>query len=129
MLNRRVVLFATLASSACALPPARPTTVAAAPSPTFITSEELRATGRSNLYDAITLARPTFFATRGATSILIEPASMVVIENRMIRGGVEQLRDVDARIVRSVRRLSAADVYQITGKATSSGGIEVLLGP
>jgi hypothetical protein len=94
-----------------------------------ITGDEIRSTGASNLYDAISLARPTFFASRGATSVLNEPAPFVVVMNRMVHGGVEQLRSLDARIVRSVRRLSAADVYQITGKASSSGGVEVMLGP
>ena len=54
---------------------------------------------------------------------------MFVIENRMVRGGLEQLHSIDARHVRSVRRLSAADVYQMTGRSSSSGGVEVILGP
>jgi hypothetical protein len=128
MLHHRTMLVVTLLAfvSACAF---TPTPNGATPATGPITAEELRSTGASNLYDAITLVRPTFFASRGATSILNEPMPFVVVVNRMVRGGVEQLRSLDARVVRSVRRLSAADVYQITGKASSSGGVEVLLGP
>jgi hypothetical protein len=130
MLHHRAVLFVTLSlfTAACALPPARLATTAAHSS-TLITSEELRAAGASSLYDAISRVRPAFFATRGATSILNEPPSMFVIENRQIRGGLEQLRSIDARYVRAVRRLSAADVYEMTGRASSSGGVEVIIGP
>jgi hypothetical protein len=130
MSPRRIVLVVTLSIStaACGLPAARASTAPAASS-TLITSEELRSTSQSNLYDAITQARPTFFAARGPISVLHEPPSMVVIENRQVRGGLEQLRSIDARYVRAVRRLSAAEVYQMTGRAASSGGIEVLFGP
>jgi hypothetical protein len=130
MHHRRAVLLATLSTFvvSCAAAPTRGAH-ATAPSPSSIDAEELRSTGASNLYDAISLARPTFFASRGATSILNEPIPFVVIVNRTVRGGLEQLRSLDARIVRSVRRLSSADVYQMTGKASSSGGVEVVFGP
>jgi hypothetical protein len=130
MLNRRIVLCVALSMFplACGLPPAR-SSVTPAVSSTLITAEELEATSQSNLYDAIVRARPAFFATRARISILHEPPSMVVIENRQVRGGLEELRGIDARHVRSVRRLSAAEVYQMTGRAVSSGGVEVLLGP
>jgi hypothetical protein len=130
MLHRRTMLVVALSifAVACGVPPAR-STAAPSQSSTLITSDELRATGVSNLYEAIARARPTFFATRGGTSILNPPPSMVVIENRHVRGGLEQLHSIDARYVRAVRRLSAADVYQMTGRASSSGGIEVLFGP
>jgi len=130
MLNRRTALCVALSmfTVACGLPPAR-STAAPMASSTLITSEELQATSQSNLYEAIVRARPTFFATRGPISILHEPPSMVVIENRLVRGGLEQLRSIDARHVRGVRRLSAAEVFQMTGRAVSSGGVEVLIGP
>ena len=130
MLDRRTVLCVALPmlALACALPPAR-SSAAPAASPTLITSEELQATDQTNLYDAITRVRPAFFAIRGRISILHEPPSMVVIENRQVLGGLEQLRSIDARHVRGVRRLSAAEVYQMTGRSVSSGGVEVVFGP
>ena len=130
MLDRRTVLCVALPmlALACALPPGG-SSAAPAASPTLITSEELQATDQTNLYDAITRVRPAFFAIRGRISILHEPPSMVVIENRQVLGGLEQLRSIDARHVRGVRRLSAAEVYQMTGRSVSSGGVEVVFGP
>ena len=129
MLDRRTVLCVALPmlTLSCSLPPAR-SSAAPAVSATVITSEELQATDQANLYDAIARARPTFFATRGPISILHEPPSMVVIENRQVRGGLEHLRTIDARYVRGVRRLSAGEVYQMTGYSVSSGGVEVVFG-
>lgn len=130
MLDRRTVLCVAfpMLTLACAFPPAN-SSAAPAVSATVITSEELQATDQTNLYDAITRARPAFFATRGPISILHEPPSMVVIENRQVRGGLEHLRTIDARHVRGVRRLSAGEVFQMTGHAVSSGGVEVVFGP
>jgi hypothetical protein len=97
--------------------------------PTVISAEELRGTDATNLYDAIVRLRPAFFATRGPTSILAEPSDpIVVIVNRSIRGGVRELRDIESSNVRSIRRLTAAEVFSITGRSAPSGGIEVLLG-
>ena len=98
--------------------------------PSFVGASELQASGASNLYDAIARTRPAFFATRGATSILAEPSEgIVVIINRSVQGGLSELRMIDARIVRSIRRLNAAEVYSITGRSAPAGGIEVVLGP
>jgi hypothetical protein len=98
--------------------------------PTVISAEELRGSDASNVYDAIVRLRPAFFATRGSTSILAEPSEpIVVIINRSIRGGVNELRDIEASNVRSIRRLTAAEVFSITGRSAPSGGIEVLVGP
>ena len=97
--------------------------------PNFVSASELQASGTSNLYDAIARTRPAFFATRGSTSFLAEPAeAIVVIINRSIQGGLSELRSIDARLVRSIRRLNAAEVYQITGRSAPAGGIEVVLG-
>ena len=98
--------------------------------PTVISAEELRDTDASNVYDAIVRLRPAFFATRGSTSILAEPSEpIVVIVNRAIRGGVNELRDIESSNVRSIRRLTAAEVFSITGRSAPSGGIEVLVVP
>ena len=97
--------------------------------PTVISAEGLRGTNASNVYDAISRLRPAFFATRGSTSILAEPPEpIVVILNRSILGGVSELRNLESVNVRSVRRLTAAEVFSMTGHSASSGGIEVLIG-
>jgi hypothetical protein len=90
---------------------------------------ELEHANTSNLYDAIEQLRPAYLATRGSASIQGGPAAaIVVIVNGRVLGGLEELRRIDVRITRSVRRLNAADVYHMTGLSASSGGIEVLLG-
>ena len=120
------LLALLLVASACTAT----TRASTRPTPNFIGAAELQATGASNLYDAVMRTRPTFFATRGATSFLAEPAeAIVVVINRAIQGGVSELRGIDARIVRSIRRLNSAEVYQITGRSAPAGGIEVVLGP
>jgi hypothetical protein len=92
-----------------------------------IEATELRASGASNVYDAVSRLRPSFFATRGGTSFLNEPADkLVVIVGQTVEGGVAVLRDIDPRIVRTVRKLSASDVYQLTGRSAPDGGIQIL---
>ena len=119
------ILALSLCLASCATSHTSPS-----PQPTVIAGAELRTAQSSNLYDAINQLRPAFFASRGATSFINEPRSAIlVIVDRTVRGGLEELRDIDARLVRSVRRLTAADVYQITGRSAPSGGVEVVFGP
>ena len=94
-----------------------------------IDAAELQRTGASNLYDAINQLRPGFFPSRGRTSVLNQSDDeILVVLDRQVLGGVSELRNIATKITRSVRRLSAADVFQITGRMASSGGIEVVLG-
>jgi hypothetical protein len=94
-----------------------------------ITAVEIQRTSASNLYDAIVQLRPAYFASRGSTSLNNEPehAIVIVIDGHVI-GGISELRNIAAAITKSVRRLSAGDVYQITGISAPAGGIEVVLG-
>jgi hypothetical protein len=90
---------------------------------------ELDRANTADLYDAIAKLRPAYFATRGSTSILnASDVPIVVIINGRIVGGVAELRNISVAITRSVRRLDASDVYQMTGQSVPSGGIEVVLG-
>jgi hypothetical protein len=94
-----------------------------------IMAAELRRTGASNLYDAIRQLRPAFFTARGPTSINNEPAeAMVVIVNRRVIGGLDELRSMGVTDLVCVRRLAAADVYLITGTSPPNGGIELVRG-
>jgi hypothetical protein len=100
------------------------------PQPNVLIAEELLGANATNLYDAIIRLRPGFFATRGYTSFINEPANqIVVVINRSIQGGLGELRTIAPAAVRTVRRLSASDVYQLTGRSAPSGGIEVVFGP
>jgi len=94
-----------------------------------ITAVEIQRTSASTLYDAIAQLRPAFFASRGSTSLINEPAQaiVVVVDGRVI-GGISELRNIASAITKSVRRLSAGDVYQMTGISAPAGGIEVVLG-
>jgi len=64
------------------------------------------------------------------TSFLNQPPQeIVVVVNRTIVGGINELHGISPSAVRSVRRLSAADVFHITGRSAPSGGIELVFGP
>ena len=94
-----------------------------------ITAAEFRRTGAANLYDGIERLRPAFFTRRGRTSINNEPAvSIVVIVNRQVIGGLDELRSMGATDLVCVRRLRAAEVYLITGVSPPDGGIELVRG-
>jgi hypothetical protein len=142
--NRDLVIVVGLLSMACAghstasLPEApmisetiSPVTGCAAPagSSTYsvITAAELQWTRASNLYDAIRRLRPAYFESRGPSSIYNEPAAdIVVIVNRHVIGGVDELRSMDMTDLVCVRRISAADVSLITGTMSSAVGIELV---
>lgn len=99
------------------------------PSPSLITAAEVRRTTASNLYDAIVQVRPDFFTSRGRTSLINEPENaMLVIVHRHAMGGLSELRNISVALTISVKRLSASDVYQITGLSAPAGGVEVVLG-
>ena len=51
---------------------------------------------------------------------------MVVIVNRHVIGGVDELRSMDATHLSCIRRLPAAEVTLITGRFGSSVGIELV---
>lgn len=100
-----------------------------APTSSTIDAVELQQVAGSNLYDAINQLRPGFFASRNGTSLLNEPGDeILVVLDRHVLGGVSELRGIATKITKSVRRLSAADVFQITGRMAPSGGVEVVLG-
>jgi len=95
----------------------------------LVAGRELQTANTSDLYNAIEKVRPMFLISRGPTSLLNQPPdAFLVIVNGTVMGGLDELRGIDVRLVQSVRRLSAADVYQITGRSAPSGGIEVRLG-
>ena len=117
----RVVYAAIIAGCARGAPG-----TSAPANPTLITSAEIRRTGASNVYDALLQLRPAFLATRGPISFQNEPQLRfaVVIDRRVI-GGLEELRAMEVIDVASVRRLTAGEVFQLTGVAVSAGGLEV----
>jgi hypothetical protein len=94
-----------------------------------IEAAELQRAGASNLYDAINQLRPGFFASRNSVSVLAQPADeILIIVDRRVLGGVSELLGIATKITKSVRRLSAADVFQMTGRMAPAGGVVVVLG-
>jgi hypothetical protein len=135
-------LFCVIVAAACYRAPgalandSEPNTPAAKRAPARVAfnsspigTEELQAATASNLYDAINQVRPAFFTSRNHISLLNEPDDeILVIVDRHVLGGVSELREIATKITKSVKRLSAAEVFQMTGHAAPSGGVEVVLG-
>ena len=140
-MQRALLAIVLLSSTACVAGPAasspplspRPTAGRAATSlssnSSIITAAELQRASASDLYGAILQLRPLFFTTRGPISLINEPAQaiVVVIDGRVV-GGTSELRGLLTAATRSVRRLTAAEVFQRTGVAAPAGGVEVILG-
>jgi len=94
-----------------------------------IMAEELQGTRASNLYDAIRRLRPDYFQTRAPWAIYQEPAAaFVVIVNRQVIGGINELRHMGIDKFVCVRRLSPAEVLLISGMLAPDGGIELVNG-
>lgn len=92
-----------------------------------ITREELQGSRAPNLYDAIRKLRPAYFAIRGPVSIYNKSEmGMVVIVNRHVIGGLDELESMRVNGLFCVRRLSAADVALLTGMTALDGGIELV---
>jgi hypothetical protein len=91
-----------------------------------IAAAELQRTGASNLYDAVLRLRPSFLLSREPSSVSGElPEAIVVIVNRHVIGGLDELRRMDATHLSCIRRLPAAEVSGLTG-TFGSVGIEVV---
>jgi hypothetical protein len=99
-----------------------------APTSWVITAEELGRTSVTNLYDAIRRLRPAYFETRGPSSIYNDPGdAIVIIANRHVIGGVDELRRMERFGLVCIRRLSATEVSLLTGAFGWSAGIELVL--
>ena len=130
-----VLLFSTacVAGPAASSPPLSACRVAGraatSSNSSIITAAELQGASASDLYEAILQLRPRFFQTRGPISLLNEPAQaiVVIIDGRVV-GGTSELRGLPTAATRSVRRLTAGEVFQRTGVAAPAGGVEVILG-
>jgi hypothetical protein len=98
-----------------------------ASSSSIITGEQLQDTRAANLYEAIRRLRPAYFDSRGPSSIYNDPGDpIVVIANRHVIGGVDELRGMDTAGLVCVRRLSSAEVSLLTGTTAWSDGIELV---
>jgi hypothetical protein len=64
-------------------------------------------------------------APSAAASLEAEPAVVVILNRRVVRG-LEELRTMQGFALVSVRRLSAAEVAIMTGTNAPAGGIELV---
>lgn len=106
-----VAAFAVLALSACAAPQASSGSDVNA---NRLTAEEILASGASTAYDAIERLRPRWLRVRMERSHN-QATEIVVFVDNMQMSGMDALRDVDARLVRSIRWLDSAQAGQMPG--------------
>jgi hypothetical protein len=90
--------------------------------------EELLATGRPLLLDALRAVRPSYFLSRGPTTLTGEGmVPMVIVIQGMVVPDLEPLRTTPVGDVVEVRRLSASETYFRFNRSVSVGAIEVTL--
>ena len=92
-----------------------------------ITAEELAASPQGDLLAAVQQLRPAFLQTRGASSFGIgtAPEAIQVYVDGVHVGDTSVLHQYQARDIKEVRRLSAADATQKYGTGHSQGAIIV----
>ena len=116
-------------TSGCASAPPEVSVRTRNTSSALLTGDEIRRNRIDNAYDAVRRLRPTYFNTRGPTSINAPRGGIVVIVNGLLFGGVEELRSVPTAEITWVRRLTAAEAYIKVGRPAPNGGIELRLDP
>jgi hypothetical protein len=94
----------------------------------LVGQQELLGTGRPMLFEALRVARPSYFNTRGAATLTEQGMpQMVVIMNGLVLPDLEALRMTPVRDVAQVRRLSVAETYFRYNRSVSAGAIEITL--
>jgi hypothetical protein len=89
-----------------------------------LSSEEIRTTSASNMYDVIRSQRPEWLIKRGQTSINLEGDIVVYVDNVAL-GGPEALKSIDVHSVQNVRFLSASEAQMRYGVGHMHGAIVV----
>ena len=130
MLNRlasqlagRTILLAASLTLACAPPPRSGPLPSRAADRSVVGPDELRATGASDLYDALLRARPELTYASYGQPQRINVISVVYIDG-VRYGGVSQLLGINTAAVREVRFLRGSASPSLTG----DGIVEVTLG-
>lgn len=92
-----------------------------------ITADELVNAPQGDLFSAVQTLRPAFLQTRGASSfgVATAPEAIQVYVDGVHVGDVTMLRQYQARDIKEVRKLSAADATQKYGTGHSQGAIIV----
>ncbi len=92
-----------------------------------IGTEELVSTGRPFLLDALRVARPNYFSSRGMTTLAEQtvPPLVVVLEGNVL--DMELLRVTPVKDVVQVRRLSPSETFFRYHRSVSVGALELKL--
>jgi ABC-type phosphate transport system substrate-binding protein len=95
---------------------------------TLITGEELRASGATNLYDAIQRLRPHWLANRSAVNRA--GSEIVVYQGTVNMGGLESLRQIEPGYIAHARWLDASEASNTLpgiGTRSVAGAIVITL--
>ena len=90
----------------------------------LLTSEEIKSSSASNLFDVIRSHRPEWLIKRGQTSINLEGDIVVYVDNVAL-GGPESLKSIDVQSVQVVRFLNASEAQMRYGVGHMHGAIVV----
>ena len=91
---------------------------------TTLTAANLKAHEKRTLYDVIRLERPQWLSTRGPTNPRTQTGDEIVVYRDGVKvGGIENLRDITADLVASVRFLSGPEAQSRFGMDHQSGAI------
>ncbi len=122
----RLLVPVAVAVTGCQHAP--PSTRPDSPLGPIVGREELLSTGQPLLLDALRVARPLYFLSRGPTSINAQNISpLVVVMEGMVLPDLEQLRTTRVADVAQVRRLSASETFFRFNRSVSVGALEIVL--
>lgn len=121
------IMLIAIASACSQGPPAEtganPSNVSSA---NFITAAEIDQTQAASAYDAIVKLRGNFLSNRGKTTILGKETPLPnVYMDGMPVGGVEQLKNISAKQIASIRLYRAWESGKF-GSGNSGGVIEIV---
>jgi hypothetical protein len=91
----------------------------------FITTEELRASGRADAYAAVEALRPLWLRSPGPSSIALGRQSVQVYLDGSLMGELGQLRQIPTHSVSSMRFIDGPDATQRWGLNHGMGAIVV----
>lgn len=127
----REMMFCLLVPAAAAVTGCQHAPVSTAPDTRLgqlVGRDELLRTGRPWLLDALRVARPTYFISRGPTTIALQNVTpMVVVIEGQVLPDIELLRSTPVSDVLQVRRLTVAETYHRYNRSGSAGALEIVL--
>jgi hypothetical protein len=102
-------------------PTVKPRRVSAA---RWLGADEIQQVQATNAYEAVSRLRANWLRPRGASSLSLRSAVRVYLDGTRI-GGVEDLRQMDTRIIGSIQYMDGAEATLRFGTGNSDGAILV----